>query len=137
MKEVRSKILIRKKLVGPSDRARASLPLLRKKIWRTIQVLSFLHAQSRLLVTRLRIISVETCGKRNSIEVCVMNDDQFVNWTNQHPLRVIYDSQKVTQGTVKVILPTDGGTYHVVFNNEFSVLTPKAVETSLILKYAQ
>jgi len=66
-----------------------------------------------------------------------MNDDQFVNWTNQHPLRVMYNSQKVTQGTVKVILPTDSGTYHVVFNNEFSMLTPKAVETSLVLKYAQ
>ena len=23
-----------------------------------------------------------------------MNDDQFVNWTHQHPLRLIYNSQK-------------------------------------------
>ncbi len=89
-----------------------------------------------------RAVSLEghfaaTGGLRNSIEVWVMNDDQFVNWTNQHPVRVIYNSQKVTQGTVKVILPTEGGTYHVVFNNEFSMLTPKAVETSLVLKYAQ
>jgi len=34
-------------------------------------------------------------------------------------------------------LPSDGGTYHVVFSNEFSVLTPKAVEASLTLKYAR
>jgi hypothetical protein len=66
-----------------------------------------------------------------------MNDDQFVNWANQHPLRVIYNSQRVTQGTVKVTLPPDGGAYQVVFNNEFSILTPKAVEASLVLKYAR
>lgn len=78
-----------------------------------------------------------TGGLRNSIEVWVMNDDQFVNWTNRHPVNVIYNSQKVTQGTVKVTLPPDGGTYHVVFNNEFSVLTPKAVEASFVLKYGR
>ena len=77
-----------------------------------------------------------TGGPRNSIEVWVMNDDQFVNWMNRHPLQTLYSSQRVTQGTVKVTLPADGGTYHVVFNNEFSVLTPKAVEASLTLKYA-
>jgi hypothetical protein len=78
-----------------------------------------------------------TGGPRNSIEVWVMNDDQFVNWTNRHPLQAIYNSQKVTQGTIKVALPPDGGTYHVVFNNEFSVLTPKAIEANLTLKYAK
>ena len=78
-----------------------------------------------------------TGGPRNSIEVWVMNDDQFVNWVNQHPLQAIYSSQRVTQGTIRVTLPPDGGTYHVIFNNEFSVLTPKAVEASLALKYVR
>jgi hypothetical protein len=77
-----------------------------------------------------------TGGPRNSIEVWVMNDDQFVNWTNRHPLTTLYNSQRVTQGTIKLRLP-DAGTYHVVFNNEFSMLTPKAVEASLTLKYAR
>jgi hypothetical protein len=80
---------------------------------------------------------VATGGPHNSIEVWVMNDDQFVNWTNRHPLNTIYDSQKVTQGTLKVALPSDAGAYHVVFNNEFSVLTPKAIEANLTLKYAR
>src|ERR1700688_562494 len=43
-----------------------------------------------------------TGGPRNSIEVWVMNDDQFVNWTNRHPVQAMYNSQKVTQGTVKL-----------------------------------
>lgn len=78
-----------------------------------------------------------TGGPRNSIEVWIMNDDQFVNWSNRHPLTTIYNSEKVTRGTIKVSLPADAGTYHVVFNNEFSVLTPKAIESSLTLKYAR
>lgn len=78
-----------------------------------------------------------TGGPRNCIEVWVMNDDQFVNWVNHHPVQAMYNSQKVTQGTVQLSLPSDGGTYHVVFNNEFSVLTPKAVEAGLTLKYAR
>lgn len=78
-----------------------------------------------------------TGGPRNSIEVWVMNDDEFVNWLNHHPPKAIYNSAKVTQGTLRVSLPSDAGTYHIVFNNEFSVLTPKAVEASLTLKYAK
>jgi hypothetical protein len=75
-----------------------------------------------------------TGGSRNSIEVWVMNDDQFVNWTNHHPLTALYQSHRVTQGTVRLLLPSEGGTYHVVFNNEFSILTPKAVEASFFLR---
>jgi hypothetical protein len=76
-----------------------------------------------------------TGGPRNSIEVWVMNDDQFVNWRNKHNVTPLYNSQKVTQSTIKLVLPTDAGTYHVVFNNGFSLLTPKAVETKLTLQY--
>ena len=78
-----------------------------------------------------------TGGLRNSIEVWVMNDDQFVNWMNRHPLTTIYNSQRVTQGTIKLSLPSEGGIYHVVFNNEFSVLTPRAIEANLTLKYTK
>jgi hypothetical protein len=77
-----------------------------------------------------------TGGPRNSIEVWVLNDDQFVNWENRHPVTPLYNSEKVTQGTIKVSLPAPG-TYHIVFNNDFSVLTPKAVQASLTLKYTR
>lgn len=75
-----------------------------------------------------------TGGPHNSIEVWIMNDDQFVNWANHHPVAALYNSHRVTQGTVRLLLPPDGGKYHVVFNNEFSILTPKAVEASFVLK---
>jgi hypothetical protein len=74
-----------------------------------------------------------TGGPHNSIEVWVMNDDEFVNWQNHHPVKAIYNSQRVTQGTINVFLP-DSGKYHVVFNNDFSLLTPKAVEVQLTIE---
>ena len=74
-----------------------------------------------------------TGGPHNSIEVWVMNDDEFVNWRNHHPVKALYNSRRVTQGTVKIPL-SDPGMYHVVFNNDFSVLTPKAVEVQLSLE---
>jgi hypothetical protein len=77
-----------------------------------------------------------TGGPHNSIVVWVLNDDQFVNWQNRHLVKPIYNSQKVTQGTVKVPI-TDPGKYHVVFNNDFSLLTPKAVEAKMILQYTR
>src|SRR5258708_36602150 len=63
-----------------------------------------------------------TGGPRNSIEVWLMNDDQFVNWANRHPLQAIYSSQRGTQGTLTTTLPPDGGAYQGVFNNELSLL---------------
>ena len=75
-----------------------------------------------------------TGGMRNSIEVWVMDDDEFVNWSNNHPVKALYNSQKVTQGTIEVYL-RHPGKYHIVFNNMFSLMTPKAVEASLVLKY--
>jgi hypothetical protein len=82
-------------------------------------------------------------GLHNEIIVFVMNDDQFVNWRND-PIRnnpvkdnfkgAMYDSHKVTQGTIKLFLPLDPAVYHVVFYNGYSVMTPKAAETTLALE---
>jgi len=76
-----------------------------------------------------------TGGMRNSIEVWVMNDDEFVNWQNHHPIRTLYNSRKVTQGTVRAFL-LEPGKYHIVFNNDFSLITPKAVEANILLRRA-
>lgn len=67
-----------------------------------------------------------TGGMNNSIEVWVLDDDEFVNRSNHHPVKPLYNSDKVTQGTIEVYL-RHPGKYHVVFNNMFSLMTPKAV----------
>jgi len=74
-----------------------------------------------------------TGGPRNTIEVWVLDDDSFVNWQNAHQVHALYNSQKVTTGTIGLFLHP--GTYHVIFNNSFSVLTPKAVEANMALEY--
>ncbi len=75
-----------------------------------------------------------TGGSHNDIEVWLMNDDGFVNWQNKHSVTPIYNSGRVTQGTLNVSLP-GAGTYYLVFNNQFSLISPKAVQDNLTLTY--
>jgi hypothetical protein len=74
-------------------------------------------------------------GARNDVEVYLLNDDEFVNWQNHHTVSTLYNSGRMTQGTVSAALPSGGGTYHLVFNNQFSLLSPKAVRASIRLHY--
>ena len=60
-----------------------------------------------------------------------------MNRRNHHPVTAMYSSQEVTQGTVNLPLPNDAGTYYLVFNNRFSVISPKAVEDNLTLQYTK
>jgi len=76
-------------------------------------------------------------GIGNDIEVFLLSQDDYTNWQNGHAARALYNSGKVTVGEVGAVLPNVAGTYYLVFNNKFSLLTPKAVEESLILSYYQ
>lgn len=74
-------------------------------------------------------------GARNDIEVYLLTDDEFVNWQNNHTVSTLYNSGRMTQGTLNAPLPPGAGTYHLVFNNKFSLLSPKAVRASIRLHY--
>ena len=74
-------------------------------------------------------------GSGNDIEAYVVNEDEYVNLRNGHPAHTYYNSGKVTQDTLNVVLPPDAGTYYVVFTNKFSFLTAKAVQVNLSLQY--
>jgi hypothetical protein len=76
-----------------------------------------------------------TGGSGNDIEVWVMNDDGFVNWQNRHAVTPIYNSGKATQGTLNVPLPSEAGTYYLIFNNRYSSISPKAVQDNVTLQY--
>jgi len=61
----------------------------------------------------------------------VLDDDGYVNWKNHHNhVSALYNSHRVTQGSINVAL-AHPGKYHVVFNNDFSVLTPKQSKRNL------
>jgi hypothetical protein len=76
-------------------------------------------------------------GTGNDIEVFVLPESDFVNWQNGHAARTFYNSGKVTVGSLNVNLPADAGAYYLVFNNKFSLLTPKFVRVDAALTYYQ
>jgi hypothetical protein len=76
-----------------------------------------------------------TGGAGNDIEVYVLNSDEWVNFQNHHPTPTFYNSQRTTQDSIGGSLPPGVGTYYLIFNNGFSLLTPKAVEASAVLHY--
>jgi hypothetical protein len=75
-------------------------------------------------------------GSGNDIEVFLLSDTQYINWQNGHSTYTLYNSGKVTTDNVDAVLP-DAGTYYLIFNNRFSLLTPKAIDENLALTYYQ
>lgn len=76
-------------------------------------------------------------GLSNDIEVFVMPEDDFVNWQNGHPAKTLYNSGRVTVGTLNVNLAADAGTYYLVFSNKSSLLTQRNVLVDAALTYYQ
>lgn len=74
-------------------------------------------------------------GAGNDVEAYIFSNDDFVNWQNRHPVRTFYNSGRVTQGTLEVTLPALAGTYYLVFNNNFSLLSAKTIQTSIRLHF--
>jgi hypothetical protein len=73
-------------------------------------------------------------GSGNDIIVYVMDDTNFVNWQNGHSASTYYNSGQVTTGTISAILPS-GGTYCLVYDNSFSIISQKNVNTQVNLGY--
>ncbi len=46
-----------------------------------------------------------------------------------------YNSGRATQKSVHATLPSGTGTYYLVFNNNFSLVSPKAIQASVTLRY--
>jgi hypothetical protein len=74
-------------------------------------------------------------GFGNDIEVYVLSEQDFINWDNGHASKTLYNSGKVTVGTLDVVLPDNAGTYYLVFSNKFSLLTRKGVRVIANLTY--
>ncbi len=74
-------------------------------------------------------------GRGNDIVVSVLREDDFQNWQNGHEINALYNSGQVTAGDLDVALPNGAGNYYLIFNNKFSLITPKAIEESIALTY--
>jgi hypothetical protein len=76
-------------------------------------------------------------GTGNDIIVYVLDEDGFANFKNGHPANTYYNSGKITQGAIGATLPNTSGTYYLVFDNRYSLITPKAVQVNAVLTYTQ
>lgn len=70
-------------------------------------------------------------GQRNDVEVFILDPDAFTNWQNGHSVNTWYNSGRITVGNINV--PLMPGKYFLVFNNNFSILSPKAISANINL----
>jgi hypothetical protein len=75
-------------------------------------------------------------GNGNDIEMYVFNPDGFENYINGHSVSTLYNSGRVTVGSIDLYIPK-GTTYYLVFTNKFSVFANKAITSDIVLKYDQ
>jgi hypothetical protein len=77
-----------------------------------------------------------TGGQGNDIDCYILDEDGMVNFKNGHPTGTYYNSGKVTQAKIGAanLAP---GTYYIVLDNRFSLITPKAVQIQATLSYSQ
>lgn len=79
----------------------------------------------RCLVTG-RILGIS--GGERDVDVLVMNEDDYINWSNRHAAHTLFQSGKKTAITLGV--PVVGvGYYRLAVSNAFSVFTPKVIQT--------
>lgn len=68
-------------------------------------------------------------GGGNDVECFIVDADAYENWVNGHSVHTAYNSGRATVGNISAVVPQ--GRYFIVFNNRYSLLTPKAVTATL------
>lgn len=71
----------------------------------------------------------------NNIEVYVLTDSAFTVWQNGYATSSLYESGKVTGGSVQADVPAGAGIYYLVFSNKSAPKTPKSVHATVLLRY--
>jgi len=71
----------------------------------------------------------------NNVEVYVMSEAAFVAWQNGYSGTNVYESGRVSHGTLQAELPDGAGIYYLIFNNKFAPSTAKRVNADVLLRY--
>jgi hypothetical protein len=74
-------------------------------------------------------------GRGNDIRVLLMTKDDFINYTNKHPSKAIYDSDKISVSDLNVNLPSKTENYVLAFDNTYSVVSDKKISANINLAY--
>jgi len=71
----------------------------------------------------------------SAVEVCVLSEPAFAVWQNGYATSSVYESGRVSQGTMQAELPAGAGVYYLIFNNKFSPKAIKSVNATVVLRY--
>jgi chemotaxis protein histidine kinase CheA len=71
-------------------------------------------------------------GGQNDIEAYILDQDGFLNWSNDHSAPAYYNSGRLTVGAIET--PLGPGTYYLVFNNRFSRSEGKLIDAGVTLR---
>lgn len=86
----------------------------------------------------LRILGDFTAqgGSGNDIELLIVDERDFVNWQNsqEEAIQPLYRSGEVTTRDFETPL-SESGTYYIIFDNQFSLVSNKVVEAIFTLQY--
>jgi hypothetical protein len=74
-------------------------------------------------------------GVDNDIEAYVLSEQAFAVWQNGYATSSVYESGRVSQGTMQADLPAGAGVYYLIFSNKFSTKTVKNVNATVMLRY--
>lgn len=74
-------------------------------------------------------------GEDNDIEVYVLSEPAFAVWQNGYATSSVYESGRVSQGSMQADLPAGAGVYYLIFSNKFSTKTPKNINSMVLLRY--
>jgi hypothetical protein len=71
----------------------------------------------------------------NNIEVYVLSESAFAIWQKGYGTSSVYESGRVSQGTLQADLPVGAGIYYLVFSNKFATRVDKDVNATILLRY--
>ncbi len=71
----------------------------------------------------------------NDVEVYVLSEPAFAVWQNGYATSSVFESGRVSQGTMQADLPAGAGVYYLIFSNKFSNKAAKNVNASVALRY--
>ena len=74
-------------------------------------------------------------GANDDIEVLLFEESEFLNWQNRNRFAAAYQSGRVTSQKIRVALPAEPATYHIVFSNRFSIFSNKGVNANVQLRF--
>jgi len=71
----------------------------------------------------------------SDVEVYVLGEPAFAVWQNGYATSSVYESGRVSQGTMQADLPAGAGVYYLIFSNKFSAKSAKSVNATVVLRY--